>query len=167
MKREINLSGNGFAKDYSKIGQSDITNHLGTPYFMDVEIDGYRLQNEPLITIVKQKRIVSTAIAGSGSLGTVKEFISAGDYKITIEGKITDPKKSQFPQTEKRKLIKVLEKREALDFSNQLADLFEIYKVVVTGYGFGKDQGKKYSQSYKIDLVSDNDFFGVLSLRNL
>ncbi|CAL2108178.1 conserved hypothetical protein [Tenacibaculum sp. 190524A02b] len=165
MKRTINLSGKGFAKNYTKIGGSDVTNHIGVPYFMDVVLGGHRLQNEPLITISKQKKIVETSIVGSESLGAVKEFISAGDYAITIEGVITDPKKKQFPQDEYEKLISILEKREALDFSNQLAERLGVYKVVVKGYSFGKDQGRMYSQSYKITLVSDRDFYGVLTLR--
>lgn len=166
MRRVLNLTGGGFAKNYTKIGQSDVSNHLGMPYFMDVSIDNYRLQNEPLITIVRQKRIVETVITGSGRNGTVKEFISADDFKITIEGIITDPTKSGYPQAELEKLIKVLEKNASLDFNNELAALFGIYKVVVKNYGLGKDSGKKYSQSYKIDLVSDEDFYGVLNLRN-
>lgn len=167
MKNRVNLSGNGFPKNYTKIGISDATSYIGVPFFMDVVIDGHRLQNEPKITILKQKTIVSTAIVGSQSLGTVKEFISAGDYKITIEGVITDPKKKSYPQSEVESLVKVVKKREAVEFGNQIAELLGIYAVVVKGYGFGKDTGKSYSQSYKIDLISDRDFFGILSLRNL
>lgn len=167
MLRTINLSGRGFAKNHTKIGKSDAVTHLGISYFMDVVLGGYRLPNEPLISITKQKRIVETVVVGSEALGTVKEMISAGDYRITIEGILTDPKKQSYPQDEVEKLREVLERREALEFDNQLAELFEIYSVVIKSYGFGKDQGKPYSQSYKIQLVSDQDFFGVLKLRNL
>lgn len=165
MKRTINLSGKGFPKNFTKIGESDITNHLGVPYFMDVVIDGYRLPNEPLITINKSKKIVETAIVGSDFLGSVKEFISAVDFNITIEGELTDPKKQNFPQAHYERLSDILEKREALDFSNQLAGVFNIHKVAVKSYAFGKDQGRPFRKSYRISLVSDNDFYGKLILR--
>ena len=152
--------------DVNKIGKA-ITGrtHLGTPYFMDVVIDGIRLPNEPLITFSGQKRIVQTSIVGSERRGTVKELISSNDYRIKIEGVCIEPGKKEYPQSQVEQIIALCEKPAAMDFENDLAELFSIHRLVITSYGFDKMQGKPYSQKYVINAVSDEDFYAELNNR--
>lgn len=139
--------------------------HLGTPYFMDVEIDGIRLPNEPLLTFSTQKRIVQTVVVGSESRGTVKELISANDFKIKIEGICIEPGKKEYPTDQVNSVISLCQKQEALEFENELAELLGIKKIVITGYSIDKMQGQPYSQKYVIDAISDDDFFAELNNR--
>ena len=152
-----------FLPDPNKIGNAILgRTHLGIPYFMDVVINGHRLPNEPLVTFSGQKRIIQTAIVGSNRRGTVKELIAANDYKIKIEGVCIDPDRKQYPQDQVAALVELCETPAALDFENELADLFKIRRLVITSYAFDKQQGQPYSQKYIINAVSDEDFYGNL-----
>lgn len=154
-----------FRFDYgdSSIGVSERTNKLGRPYFMDVKIDGVTLPNEPLVTITAKKTIVETVIVGSERRGTVKEFISAGDFNIKIQGVCITPGVKQYPQEQVQSIIDLAAKNEALDFSNELAELFGINRLVIKDYGLSDMKGMPYSQSYYLTCVSDEDFYAKLN----
>ncbi|MDB0601072.1 DUF6046 domain-containing protein [Tenacibaculum maritimum] len=168
--RELTANAHGYAgliPKFNKLGKAIRgRTHLGTPYFMDVVLNGIRLPNEPLLTFSGQKRIVQTAIAGSERRGTVKELISSNDYRIKIEGVCIEAGKKEYPQRQVEELIALCEKPAALDFENELAELYGIHKLVVTSYSFDSMQGKPYSQKYVINAVSDEDFYAELSNRN-
>ncbi|WP_442265877.1 DUF6046 domain-containing protein [Tenacibaculum sp. ZS6-P6] len=154
-------------KNKNSIGTARIgRTHLGTPFFMDVEIGGTRLPNEPLLTFSTQKRIIQTVVVGSQNRGTVKELISANDYKIKIEGVCIEPGKREYPTDQVNKIIKLCQQQEALELKNDLAQLFGIEKIVITGYSIDKMQGQPYSQRYTIDAISDDDFFAELNNRD-
>lgn len=142
-------------------------NVLGKPFFMDVVIDGQRLPNEPLVTITGKKIIVETVVVGSKHKGTVKEFIATGDFNIKIEGLCLDPNKKEYPEAQVRAIAELAERIEALDFDNELAEIFGIRRLVIKDYGFAPMQGKPYSQKYYLSCVSDNDFYANLKLQSL
>ena len=137
-------------------------NVLGRPFFMDVVIDGVRLPNEPLLTITGKKVIVETTIVGNKRKGTVKEFITSGDYNIKIEGICIEAGKKEYPQEQVESIIALAERNEALDFSNEIAELFKINRLVIKDYGISPMQGQPYSQKYYLSCVSDQDFYGNL-----
>ncbi len=153
----------GLAPDINQLGNAVVgKNALGRPFFMDCTIDGVRLPNEPLITITGKKIIVETVLVGNEHKGTVKEFIATGDYNIKIEGICIEPGKKEYPQDQVDSIIRLIEKNEALDFANDIADLFGINRLVIKDYGFGNMKGKPYSQSYYLSCVSDEDFYATL-----
>jgi len=156
---DIELS-QGMPKDVSPLVGKSGVDLLGRPFFMQVVIGGYRLPNEPLITINRQKRIVETVLTGDAKKGSVKELISSKDYRIKIEGIILG--KKSYPQEAVEQLMEVLEMDEAIEIENELAAIFNIHKIVVTGYGFGKMAGSPYAQTYYINAVSDEDFYAIL-----
>lgn len=137
---------------------------IGRPFFMDCVIDGKRLPNEPLITITGRKNIVETIIVGSERKGTVKEFISAEDYAIKIEGVCIEPGVKKYPVEQVQEIVDLCERNEALEFENELAELFRIRNIVIKDYGFGNMKGMPNSQSYYIMAVSNEDFYGELTL---
>lgn len=155
--------------DLNQIGKAVLgKNILGRPLFEDCILDGVRLPNEPLITITGKKTIVETVLVGSERKGTVKEFISAGDYNIKIEGICIDaenPKK--YPQDQVESIIKLASQNKALSVLCDTINLFEIYSLVIKDYGFGNMQGKPYSQTFYLTCVSDEDFYGELILKDL
>lgn len=133
---------------------------LGRPFFDDFVIDGHRLPNEPLLTITGKKTIVETIVVGSDRKGTVKEFISAEDYSIKIEGVILGNK--EYPYIEVDKLVEICEQPAALPIQNDILNLFfRVNNIVIKDYGFGSMKGKPFSQSYYISAVSDEDFYAV------
>ena len=149
---ESNIGKAVFAKDV-----------LGRPMFMDFSIAGVQLPNEPLVTINTRKVIQETVLVSNKKRGTVKEFISAGDYQIKIEGVCIIPGQKNYPEEQVKSVIDLCERNEALEVDNDIADLFGIYKLVIKDYGFGNMQGKPYSQNFYINAVSDDDFYATVS----
>lgn len=150
----------------TKIGKlTQIKNHLGKSYFMDVIIGGERLPNEPLLTFSAQKQIVKTNIIGGEQRGTVKEVVNSSDFKIKIEGVCIEPGKKEYPRSQVEKVIAICQRQEAMDFENALAQLFGINKIIITSYNFDKMQGQPYSQRYEINAISDDDFYAELNNR--
>ncbi len=154
-----------FLKKKDKKGLSDSKNFLGIPFFMDVNVNGERLPNEPLLTFSTQKRIVQTVVVGSENRGTVKELISANDFKIKIEGVCIEPGKREYPMSQVNKIITLCRQQKALEFENVLARELGITKIVITGYNIDKMEGRPYSQKYTIDAISDDDFYAELTNR--
>lgn len=163
-----NLDLSNLAPDINQIGKAIAgKNILGRPFFMDVTIDGVRLPNEPLVTITGKKIIVETPVVGNKRKGTVKEFITTGDYNIKIEGICIDPGKKEYPQAQVESIIALAEKIEALDFTNDIAQLFGINRLVIKDYGIAPMQGQPYSQKYYLSCVSDQDFYANLKTIDL
>lgn len=142
---------------------------LGKPYFMTLKVrngeETMVFPNEPLVSISRQKTIVETATVGHGRNGTVKEFITAEDYTIDINGVII-AEGNAYPAQEVKALSDLFNKSEALEIvENLFFDLFGIERIVLKTISFDEMIGKESLQKYKITAVSDEPFFAELSNR--
>ena len=144
-----------------KLGQAK-RDYLGTPFFMEVKIDGESLPNEPLITISNEKTIVQTTLAGSEREAPVVELISSNNYRLKFDITCLDPKKKEYPYDQVEKIIAMCQSPKPLTIENKLTKMYGIYKIIITGHGFGSMQGKPYSQSYSINAMSYIDFYATL-----
>ncbi len=132
---------------------SDLKSAMGVPLFMPLKIDGIWLPNEPIITISGQNTIVKTVIAGAK--GTVKEWISADDYSIKIQGLIINEQSDDYPEEMVRKIRTICEKRESVEVDNRLLTMFDIHQVVIESYSFPGVAGDQDVQAYEITCLSD------------
>src|SRR5688572_7578109 len=97
----------------------DKKSKLGTPIFSNIEFQELKYQplnvnkilrvpnisfDTVLFTVSQTKNIVKTAIQGRN--GTVKQYISDGDYEITIRG-IIDAPNGIYPKIQVENLIKI------------------------------------------------------------
>ncbi len=141
----------------------------GGKYFMQLSLmhKGVRFNfpNEPLVSISLTKTIVKTATVGSKRQGTVKEFINAEDYNITIQGVCYNEADMQaYPSEWVQELLDIVAVNEALDVkSNLFFELFGIRKIVIEDISFDEMQGNSGVQSYNIKAVSDSDFYADLN----
>ena len=112
------------------------------------------------INVSKQKEIVKTAIVGRA--GTIKEYISDGDYQIEIcigivavdeNNEIID----QYPESAMSTIREVLEGNEALEVSSTFLDIFGINKIVVTGFS-AKQMTYANRQVVEVSALSDDDY---------
>ena len=126
----------------------------------DPEI-GTILLNNAVVSISKQKEIVKTVLVGRKG-GTVKEYISDGDYQVNISiglvavdenGKQID----QYPEQAVSILRRVCEIDQALTVSSLFLDLFEINKIVVTGFS-AKQMTYANEQTIEVTAISDTDY---------
>jgi len=165
--------------DMSKVGLNATgRDQLGRLYFMDVELtsaklgETWRMPNEPLIRVSKQKNLVETVIAGNEEFsgGIVIEQINKGNFAIDIRGIILNEELTapQYPQDQVKKLIDFCESGEALEINCQLLDhLFNIGKIVIKDYDIDAMQGQPYSQRYTINCISYTDFYADLSIKQI
>jgi len=146
------------------------TSYLGTPVYSnfivepgtytdldgnDIEFNGIEVE-AVLLVVSQSKNIVSTPIQGRN--GTVKEYISDGDYQISVEGILINqatPGGNVYPTDEVADLVAILGVPDAITINSEFLDLFDINSAVVTDYSIGQVQGTRNQQPFKISLLSD------------
>lgn len=112
------------------------------------------------INISKQKKIVKTAIVGRA--GTIKEYITDGDYQLSISIGIVSVDENnqiidQYPESAISTLREVLEENQSLEASSTFLDVFAINKIVVTGFS-AKQMTYANRQVVEVSALSDDDY---------
>lgn len=123
-----------------------------------IDLDGTERNFKPLqidlviITISQSKNIVSTAIQGRN--GTVKEFISDGDYHINISGMI-NINDNIYPEETVQTLINILKIPDQITVYSKFINMFGIHNIVVTDYDMPQQEGMRNQQPFTINALSD------------
>ena len=121
---------------------------------------GKRLvMNDAIVSVSRTKNIVSTQMVGMD--GTIKEYISAGDYDLSIavgvaaveDGVIVD----EYPTEGLRELREFLDGNESIEVYSEFLSIFEIDRIVVKNYSVSQDTASNY-QSVSITAVSDEEY---------
>ncbi|WP_395059990.1 DUF6046 domain-containing protein [Flavobacterium sp.] len=121
---------------------------------------------ECIITVNQEKNIVTTPMEGRD--GTIKEYISDGDYTIAMEAAVcsyiinqngeTDYKTSHaYPKEQLEKLIRFLKIKDALDVQSDFLTLYGIKNVVVKSYGMVQETHSN-RQAFNIQMLSDTPY---------
>ena len=105
-----------------------------------------------VIRVQQSKQIIRTEVAGRP--GTVKEYISDGDFDISIQGRF-DSTDFTYPQTEVDRLIELLEVPAALSVVCPFLQLFGIDNIAITTYTLPQIPGFEASQVFEIGALSD------------
>lgn len=123
--------------------------------------DGTRLEMDDIVIgLNRQKTIVRTPLVGLD--GTIKEFICTGDFDISMSlgvvatdasGNIID----EYPEDGVRDICKILDLNEQLKVQSPFFDMFDIGKLVVTGYSL-RQMTESNRQAIDIKAVSDEDY---------
>lgn len=116
--------------------------------------------NECIISIVQEKNIVTTALQGRN--GTIKEYISDGDYQITIDAGISDYTEENadtmaYPLAEIAKVEELLNLPETLSLQSDFLELFKIKSAVVKSYSLQQETHAN-RQSIQIQMLSDEPY---------
>ena len=114
---------------------------------------------DAVAAVSREHRIVSTALVGRD--GTVKEYINAGDWSVSLVlglqaesgGMITD----EWPGDELRTLRKLLEAKETLRVHSEFLDALNIGRLVIKSYKVPQMTEANY-QVAEISAVSDEDY---------
>lgn len=162
-------------EDEYKVGEliqddAERTSLFGTPVFSNLEfkpfsydtLDGENIQiangiiiDTVIFTVTQTKNIVKTPIQGRS--GTVKEYISDGDYLIEISGAIVSPDRT-YPQSEVNELIQILKAPTAIPADSLISEYlnwFDIHSIVIESYDFPQTEGTRNQQEFRISAVSD------------
>lgn len=158
--------------DYPDAGELDLTtrldtgsddaqrlSYLGTPIFSDLilmenEQDENPLQIDTVLFDVAMRRnIVTTAIQGRN--GTVKEYISDGDFDVTIRGMLVEQSAYAYPADQVRELMRLVQLPQAIIAVSPFLQLFRIFEIVVMDYRIGQREGFQNTQLFELNCVSD------------
>jgi hypothetical protein len=114
--------------------------------------------NDPIVEISRAKKIVTTDIQGRD--GSVKEFISSGDYAVTIKGILaSDPthgtEARRYPTAQVQALKELLDLPQALPVTGRLFKLFGIHNLVIIDHAWPALPGYTNLQAYELRCLSD------------
>ncbi len=170
---------------------SDIQSYLGTPIFDQVQIQGgnfFEIEDveganpiayegiviqSALMDISMSKNIVKTAIQGRD--GTVKEYVSLGDYIINIQGNIIGVTEgngidsvgniitgnkignigNRYPVIDTKRLIQICKVGDSVEITSEFLQMFGISAMVITDFKFAQMQGSRNMQPFQITALSD------------
>lgn len=114
---------------------------------------------DAVVAMTRTKQIVTTQVVGMS--GTVKEYISDGDFDINIavgiqgveDGKVANV----YPEEGLRELRKFLEVDKPISVQSAFFDLFEINRLVIKSYSLTQGTESNY-QELTISALSDNEY---------
>ena len=111
--------------------------------------------NIALIDITQTKNIVKTAVAGRN--GTVKEYISDGDYQINIKAQIVHNAPDTYPINEIKNLKKILNVNiKTLSVYSKIINNLGINECIVDSYTIAQSEaGMRNVQNVELNLLSD------------
>jgi len=108
-----------------------------------------------LITVNQTKNIVKTAIAGTN--GTVKEYMSEGDFVINLKGVIVGDVANQRPDfITMDKLVQYLKAPLALPVYCTFLNELNINSVAIESYSLGQREGARNIIDIEINMLSDS-----------
>lgn len=158
-----NKEGREFASSSVGLPITDPADWLGAytlcPLLLRLE-DGAELSiPDAVVVMTRTKQIVTTQVVGMS--GTVKEYISDGDFDINIavgiqgveDGKVANV----YPEEGLRELRKFLEVDKPISVQSAFFDLFEINRLVVKSYSLTQATESNY-QELTISALSDNEY---------
>lgn len=146
-----------------KIGNS----YLGTPVIDNLEfpqgsysdLDGNAIDYGAIVvdtvvfTVNKVRNVIKTAVQGRN--GTVKEYVSDGDYSISCQGIISN-RDNFFPEDQARALRQIFEVPQQLPIvSLYLNNVHEIFNVVIESWSMPFTAGKRNEIPFSFIAVSD------------
>jgi len=148
---------------------------LNTPVFSNIVFIGRdytdiygRTQSYPtleiqtvLLGVTQTKNVIKTAINGLD--GTVKEYISQGDYVVNIQGVLVGGN-GIHPRAAMNDLIRICTASEPIEVESWYLQSLGIFQIVIEGYDLPQEVGKYGVQSFSINAVSDRPIELILSV---
>lgn len=118
---------------------------ITTPTGLNLEI--------ALIEISNDRNIVKTKIAGAN--GTIKEYMSDGDFNINIKGSLVSKYSNMPPIDELNTLNIIIKHPEALTVRSNFLDYFDIQKLVIEKPVVKQREGMRNVVDFELQCVSD------------
>lgn len=153
---------------YNQFKGANRVSQLGTLVFSDLDIsaasyskDGQNFETKKinidtvLFEVSQEKHIVRTAVQGRD--GTVKEYISDGDYAVSIKGVLTG-RNGEYPRDAVSDLMEFLKAPISMKVNSWFLGQFGITDIVVLNFSLSQVEGLQNSQPFQINAVSDTPF---------
>lgn len=115
--------------------------------------------DECILTVTQETNIVSTALQGRN--GTIKEFISLGDFSINAELGLSsyqnDEASFEYPKQQLEKLVELFNIHKTLIVDSEFLTVFGIKAAVVTSYEVQQETHSN-RQSLRLHMLSDEPY---------
>lgn len=105
----------------------------------------------PRVQVSSKNNIVLTTVQGRDY--TRKEFVSGGDYEISIEGRITSKYPDVYPEAEVSKFLSLMRHKGVIECCNTILRQFKITRLVVLSYSLGASDCRNV-QPYTLQCVA-------------
>lgn len=138
---ELSLSKDGQYYN-SKTRKIESNTDYGLVTFVDLQ---------PEVNISSKNNIILTTVQGRDF--TRKEFISGGDYEITINGKITSKYPDVYPEGEVSKFLKLMQYKGVIDCDNTILRQLKISRLIIQSYNIPSTDYRNI-QPYSITCVA-------------
>jgi len=146
---------------------TDVFDVVRIPAFTYTDNDGKEVTiaspidfESAIINVTQTRNIVTTAVQGRN--GTVKEYISDGDYQISIKGVISSKYNNVAPFesdiTYINSVFAMLKANIAIPVACNFLDMFQINSMVVMDYELGQIEGARNTISFSMNCLSDEPF---------
>ena len=164
-KKKVKLVSNGQANIYDETPYRTDFGQIVTDYIklsiIDESvpaIDSYQqativevIDAHAIISVSQKKNILMTTVQGRDR--TRKEFISGGDYMITINGLITGSNNNLYPYSEVKNLLRILNTKDVVGCNSPFLSTFGINGLLILDFELNQRQGFHASQPYRISAV--------------
>lgn len=110
----------------SKTGKIEQNTNYGLVTFVDLQ---------PSVQVSSKNNIVLTTVQGRDH--TRKEFISGGDFEISINGKITSKYADVYPDAEVSKFLRLMQYKGVINCDHTSLRQFNISQLIVLNYSLG------------------------------
>lgn len=138
---ELSITDEGVYFD-SDSGKVESNSKYGLVTFVDLQ---------PLIQVSSRNNIVLTTVQGRNY--SRKEFISGGDFEISISGKITSKYPDIYPEAEVSKFLKLMHYKGVINCDNTILRQFKISQLIIQGYAFSPPDCRNI-QSYTLNCIA-------------
>jgi hypothetical protein len=151
-----------------KVSFASAGEYLGVPALTELHIKYERntfVLNDCIMSVSMEKNILQTALQGKD--GTIKEYISDGDYSINVVAAIAGDLlnatnqnyqiSDAYPLAEIKLFTSVLKAKTALEVSSDWLELFGIRSIVIKSYAFEQETHSN-RQYVNMSLLSDEPY---------
>jgi hypothetical protein len=109
-----------------------------------------------LIEVSQSKNIVTTAIQGRN--GTIKEYISDGDFVINIKGVLTSNAQDVYPTELVKQLLSFCAAPISFGVASSILEKFGIQEIVIQEFSFPQVEGMRNIAPFQIQCLSETPF---------
>jgi len=149
------------------------TSYLGTPVYSNLVFPpnqgvpndaGLPLRIDTvLFSVANKKIVVATEVVGrvdnlnNPVPGTIKEYISTGDYEISMQGMIVSPYGNLTPTADVRYLDQICKLNKQILVNSDFLNHFGIKAIVITDWRISEVMGSRNQYMFQIQALSDDD----------
>lgn len=150
------------------------TSALGTPVLDNVKFQAgsYQIGEDVIeyddliidavtLEVGQDKNILRTSVQGRN--GTVKRYVSDGDYVIVMRGKLVNMDNHLLsPDDQFSNLVKIVQSNEPISVVSKILQALSVFEVVIRNYRF-PSATRQNEQAFEIQAFSDEPFEFIIS----